>query len=87
MDTTGAGDAFIGGYLMAKLFVPASELNDDPIQFALFFGAWVAGRKVEGPGARSTLPNGVEIDKALGKTKLSIKKSLASKLLPFKCAI
>lgn len=86
VDTTGAGDAFIGGYLMAKLFAPSQEHND-AIQFALSFGAWVAGRKVAGRGARSGLPKGAALDEDLGNTKETIQESLKSKLSTFKCAI
>ena len=85
MDTTGAGDAFIGGYILAKLFGPSQPVDDDPIQFALSFGAWVAGRKVAGPGPRSALPNGNDVDEDLGNTKDAIQKALVSKLSPFKC--
>lgn len=62
VDTTGAGDAFIGGYLMAIL---APDIKN-PVQFALQFGSWVAGRKLEGPGARSSLPKGADVDLCLG---------------------
>ena len=85
VDTTGAGDAFIGGFLLAKLFGPSQPV-DDPIQFALSFGAWVAGRKVAGPGPRSDLPKGNDVDEDLGNTKDAIQKALVSKLKPFKCA-
>jgi hypothetical protein len=83
VDTTGSGDAFIGGYLMANL---ASQVND-PTQFALSLGSWVAGRKVAGPGARSALPKGKDVDEILGKTEEVVATSLASKLSPFKYTI
>jgi hypothetical protein len=84
VDTTGSGDAFIGGYLVAKL---ASQGTSDPTQFALSLGSWVAGQKVTGPGARSALPIGKEVDGLLGKTEELIASSLGSKLSPFKCTI
>lgn len=63
VDTTGCGDAMIGGYLMASLVVPKGCLHVDA---CLMFGSWVAGRKLEGPGARSALPTGQRVDKELG---------------------
>jgi hypothetical protein len=79
VDTTGAGDAFIGGYLMAKL---ASEA-EDPTQFALEFGSWVGGRKLEGPGARCALPKGADVDQALGNDEAAVKGELERILSSF----
>ena len=58
IDSTGAGDAFIGGYLVAHLF--------GNHKFALDFAYWVAGQKLTGPGARSALPWGTQVDRILG---------------------
>ena len=81
VDTTGAGDAFIGGYLMSKLGSNGPEQSTASDHLA--FGAWVGGRKVEGPGARSTLPTGTQVDDALGKNTDDIKQSLKQILGPF----
>lgn len=79
VDTTGAGDAFIGGYLMAKLTSEAVN----PVQFALEFGSWVGGRKLEGPGARCALPKGMDVDKSLGTTEGAVAESLKKELSTF----
>jgi sugar/nucleoside kinase (ribokinase family) len=79
VDTTGAGDAFIGGYLLAQL-VPEFK---DPIQAGLEFGCWVGGRKLEGPGARTTLPTATVVDEALGKDPLEVQQTLKYILSPF----
>ena len=49
VDTTGAGDAFIGGCLHALV-------RGRPIEEMLSVGSYVASRKLRGVGARSTLP-------------------------------
>ena len=77
IDTTGAGDAFIGGYLLCRLVFP----NDSHL--ALLFGTWVAGKKLEGPGAQSALPNGPDIDKMLGKNIKEVQRSLDRLIGPF----
>ena len=79
-DTTGAGDAFIGGYLMAKLGVPEIE---DSVKFPLKFGSWVGGRKLEGPGARSALPTGIIVDESLGTDAEIIQAELEKVLSKF----
>ena len=80
IDTTGAGDAFIGGYILTHLL---SNTLDDPIQFGLEFGAWVGGKKLSGPGARSALPKGCEVDNQLGRTIEEIQGRLGMLLRPF----
>ena len=76
-DTTGAGDAFIGGYLMVKYGTPKIK---DSVEFALQFGSWVGGKKLEGPGARSALPTGIIVDESLG-TDVEIVQAEMEKLL------
>ena len=39
-----------------------------------------------GPGPRSALPKGNDVEEDLGNTKDAIQKALVSKLKPFKCA-
>lgn len=76
-DTTGAGDAFIGGYLMHLL------VRDSSPQDALNFGAWVSGKKLEGPGAQSALPFGTNVEKELGSSVDEINLKLKDLLKNF----
>lgn len=80
VDTTGAGDAFIGGYILTQLL---SSPPVDPIQFGLEFGAWVGGKKLAGPGARSALPTGSEVDNELGRTTGEVQERLQAVLRLF----
>lgn len=78
VDSTGAGDAFIGGYLMALL----GESNGR-IQFSLEFASWVSARKLEGPGARSSLPKGADVDDFLGIDAATVGTELKRRLSTF----
>lgn len=69
-DTTGAGDAFMAGYLLAAL---ASSLDRDA---CLRLGAWVSGQKIQGRGAQLALPTGNLLDRSLGLTINSVKDTL-----------
>ena len=69
VDTTGAGDAFMGGYLMVAR-------TSGSVQLALDFGSWVGGKKVEGPGARSALPRASQVDEQLGCTPKEVEENL-----------
>jgi sugar/nucleoside kinase (ribokinase family) len=80
VDTTGAGDAFIGGYILAQL-VPG-DLTD-PMQASLEFGCWVGGRKLQGPGARSALPKAADVDMCLGTDFSLVHKALKEMLTTF----
>ena len=62
VDTTGAGDAFLGGYLAAKLEPHTYPYVVDCLRFA----TWVAGQKIQGSGARTTLPTACMREKELG---------------------
>ena len=62
MDATGAGDAFLGGYLAAKLDSQAYPTVLDCLRLA----TWVAGHKIQGAGARTTLPTAFQRDAELG---------------------
>jgi sugar/nucleoside kinase (ribokinase family) len=86
VDTTGAGDAFVGGYLVSKLALLeglGTECIDDHVQFALEFGTYVGGRKLEGPGARTALPTGTLVDSDLGTDLVTVKARLKSKIGQF----
>jgi len=80
VDTTGAGDAFIGGYILTQYL---SNPTKDPIQFGLEFGAWVGGKKLGGAGARSALPTGSTVDSELGRTTGQVQDRLQEVLRPF----
>ena len=85
VDTTGAGDAFIGGYiLISTVQLEDRELKaiGSKVQFALETGSFVGGRKVEGPGARTTLPTGMDFDH-LGSRIVDVKSSLQTLLGAF----
>ena len=64
VDTTGAGDSFIGGFLSAISAVLANgndgieSISSDPVVLAraMRIGSRVAGKKIAKPGARSGLP-------------------------------
>jgi sugar/nucleoside kinase (ribokinase family) len=76
-DTTGAGDAFIGGYLFGLMLSQKPSLCHK-------LAVWVAGRKLEGPGARTTLPTGAEVDQALGTTAEHVEATLDTLVSSFR---
>jgi len=85
VDTTGAGDAFIGGYILTSniAFQEKEESTiGGKVQMALETGSFVGGRKVGGPGARTTLPSGEEFD-SLGSNAVDVKASLRNILGSF----
>jgi len=77
VDTTGAGDAFIGGHILMSniAFEEGKDEIIDKFQFALEMGSFVSGRKVGGPGARIALPTGRDFD-LLGSSAADAKASL-----------
>eukprot|EP00533_Pseudo-nitzschia_delicatissima_P016867 CAMPEP_0197265726 /NCGR_PEP_ID=MMETSP1432-20130617/2572_1 /TAXON_ID=44447 /ORGANISM="Pseudo-nitzschia delicatissima, Strain UNC1205" /LENGTH=439 /DNA_ID=CAMNT_0042730499 /DNA_START=104 /DNA_END=1420 /DNA_ORIENTATION=+ len=82
VDTTGAGDAFIGGYILtSNMAFKEEETVGSKVQIALETGSFVGGRKVGGPGARTALPTAEEFD-SLGSNAVDVKASL-KKLLGF----
>jgi sugar/nucleoside kinase (ribokinase family) len=107
VDTTGAGDAFIGAFLLFRIVAMQQqwqqEQHDDDddnnntlncmmqkqqYQYpnycpALDFAAWVAGCKVQGPGARMALPTARDVDEMLGTSLLEIQESLEYLIGPF----
>lgn len=85
VDTTGAGDAFIGGYiLMSNMAFKEGEGESigSKVQLALEIGSFVGGRKVGGPGARTALPTGRDFD-LLGSSAVDVKGSLRNLLGSF----
>ena len=51
--------------------------GDNLIIFRLRFASWVAGRKLEGPGAQSSLPSAKDVSECLGVTYDDVEKSLS----------
>ena len=80
VDTTGAGDAFVGGYLLVRL---ATRKDDPNVHLATKFGSWVAGRKVQAPGVRDSLPTGLDVNTHLGTTTSGIEHELNAIISPF----
>jgi len=81
VDTTGAGDAFIGGFILLRYVAPPPLF---PTTTCLQFASWVGGRKLQGFGARTALPDATDIDTTLGTSNEMIVESLAKLLNPFK---
>jgi hypothetical protein len=73
VDTTGAGDAFIGGHILVSTVCPQ---KDESSSLACKFASWVAGKKLEGPGARVTLPSSHDVNNLLGSDLSTIAESL-----------
>ena len=80
VDTTGAGDAFCGAFIVASVACCDSHQS---AQFCMDFGSWVAGRKLEGRGARNALPRGKDVDISLGCDFPVIRDALRYKLTSF----
>jgi sugar/nucleoside kinase (ribokinase family) len=64
VDTTGAGDAFRGGFAAAVLRAPDGDIED-----ALIYANAVAGLNCRGLGARGGLPTPVEVDELLRQAR------------------
>jgi len=87
IDTTGAGDASIAGYIMSLVaqklpFDHDRSFDRDELygacvltMFRLRFASWVAGKKLAGVG-QSALPSGKDVDECLGKTYADVKRRL-----------
>jgi len=84
VDTTGAGDVFIAGYLLCWIVGKADQNNfpcicDDSKEsiklFCLHFATWVAGKKLSGVGARRAVPQSGEVDK-VGEDVVSLFESI-----------
>ena len=103
VDTTGAGDAFVGAFLLFRIALQqqqqqqqrrddtnnnnTSTKSNTTLQkyqnCLLDFAAWVAGRKVQGPGARMALPTARDVDDMLGTRLPEIQESLEKMIGPF----
>ena len=84
IDTTGAGDAFIGGYILSNLLMQNfNQENFNKKRFCLNFSSWVAAKKIMGPGARANLPSGREVDEELGLSIPNMANNLRVKMQPF----
>uniref|UniRef100_A0A7S4AGA4 Carbohydrate kinase PfkB domain-containing protein n=1 Tax=Pseudo-nitzschia australis TaxID=44445 RepID=A0A7S4AGA4_9STRA len=85
VDTTGAGDAFIGGFILTSNTAfekEQEEIMGGRVQLALEMGSFVGGCKLGGPGARSALPTERDID-LLGPNLTAAKASLRNLLGSF----
>ena len=94
VDTTGAGDAFIGAYILSQLCSATDdnsrngsedtgEDTNRSIQFSLDFASWVAGKKLGGPGGRVAVPSGEDIDHELGTDLATVRSNLLAALSSF----
>jgi sugar/nucleoside kinase (ribokinase family) len=84
VDTTGAGDAFIGAYLMAVIGKDHCHLDLTTHQ-CLQFASWVAGHKVQRYGARTALPTAADVDGILGTDIDQVKEYLEHSIGSFRC--
>ena len=78
MDTTGAGDAFIGGYLASSVLqkiITTDNSADTVFLTYLHFASWVASCSIQGIG-RSTLPSRKYMRTNLGQTIEKVSQSL-----------
>jgi hypothetical protein len=84
VDTTGAGDAFIGGYVLAKVAQATNHVKIiDSVQFQLEIGTYVGGKKLESVGARTALPSGKAFDSDLGMDLESVRRRLTTQIGSF----
>ena len=84
IDTTGCGDVFLGGFL-SSIWWARSCGYEATVHDCLRLGTWVAAKKVEGPGSRTTLPTRDQRDADLGPTPDIAFTQLRKKIGPF-CA-
>lgn len=77
VDATGAGDAFIGGFLVGRYGLEMDAGH------SLQLGCWVGGCKLSGAGARTALPTRETLENELGTKRDEIQQSLERLLQPF----
>jgi len=82
VDTTGCGDSFLGGYL-SSMWWARSHGYEATVHDCLRLGTWVAAKKIEGPGSRTTLPTREQRDTDLGPTPNLAFSQLRKKIGPF----
>jgi sugar/nucleoside kinase (ribokinase family) len=80
VDTTGAGDVFIAGYLLVSLTLVSGASTSS---LALAFGNWVAGKKLQQPGARLSLQGKSLVDDELGHSRSEVENNLKKVLRSF----
>ncbi len=82
VDTTGAGDCFIAGFILSSMLLnKAAEIHNNGISgkngsvsmedLSLMIGSWVAGKKIGGIGTRTSLPSGIDLDRELGASSIT----------------
>lgn len=79
VDTTGAGDSYIAGYMLSHFFLQDSSSSFgesfDGEGFKMSFASWVASLCIGGIG-RSALPVGTDVDCVLGTDSSSMSRRL-----------
>jgi sugar/nucleoside kinase (ribokinase family) len=88
VDTTGAGDTFIGAYLLYFLMNQndsSLSAHSDVFATCLRFACWVSGHKIRRTGC-AALPTGSMVDDCLGRTRSDVQVQLDQQLLPFQFA-
>ena len=82
VDTTGAGDSFIGGFIFCIILRKVGLLgegdfsHDDATRFSLLLSSWIAGNKIKSMGARGGIPDGKQVDEELGVTIKDVQERL-----------
>lgn len=82
VDTTGAGDCFIAGFILSSMLLnKAAEIHKNDISgkngsvsiedLSLMIGSWVAGKKIGGLGTRASLPSGIDLDREVGASSIT----------------
>jgi len=83
VDTTGAGDAFLGSFVLGQRLLRSDRDPKQNLRWSLAFASWVAAQKLRGPGPRSALPKGMDVDRILGTNRETIEQSLQRLIGPY----